>query len=452
MTAQKAGLMAHPARDLAGTLRVPGDKSISHRSLMFSAMTIGESRVEGLLESQDVLATADAMRAFGATIDTDAHGIWHIHGVGIGGFLEPQDEIDYGNAGTGVRLALGLAAHGDFVTRFTGDASLRSRPMGRVLDPLRLMGLEVLESVNDRLPLAVRGPTRPAPMRYEVPMPSAQVKSAVLLAGLNAPGETTVVERVFTRDHTEKMLAGFGADLTVDTAADGTRTIVLQGQPEFKPQSLLVPGDPSSAGFPMVAALIVPGSDITIEGVLMNVSRTGLITTLLEMGADIVIHNERQSGGEAIADLQVRASVLKGVVVPAGRAASMIDEYPVLAVAAAFASGETHMEGLAELRVKECDRLAATAFGLKVNGVACVEGKETLTVTGTGGAVTGGGIVPTHLDHRIAMAFLVMGLGSKQGVAVDDAGHIATSFPTFQTFMAELGADITPFDADARVA
>ena len=425
MTAQKAGLMAHPARDLAGALRVPGDKSISHRSLMFSAMTIGESRVEGLLESQDVLATADAMRAFGATIDKDADGIWHVHGVGIGGFLEPQNEIDYGNAGTGVRLALGLATHGDFVTRFTGDASLRSRPMGRVLDPLRLMGLEVLESENDRLPLAVRGPSRPAPMRYEVPMPSAQVKSAILLAGLNAPGETTIIERVFTRDHTEKMLAGFGADLSVDMAADGTRTIVLQGQPEFKPQSLLVPGDPSSAGFPMVAALIVPGSDITIEGVLMNVSRTGLITTLLEMGADIVIHNERQSGGEAIADLQVRASALKGVVVPAARAASMIDEYPVL---------------------------AATAFGLKVNGVACVEGKETLTVTGTGGTVTGGGIVPTHLDHRIAMAFLVMGLGSKQGVAVDDAGHIATSFPTFRTFMAKLGADITPFDADARVA
>lgn len=447
MTAHKAGLMAQPARNLSGNLRVPGDKSISHRSLMFSAMAVGESRVEGLLESDDVLATANAMRAFGATIDKDGDSIWHIHGVGIGGFLEPEEMIDYGNAGTGVRLALGLAAHGDFVTRFTGDASLRSRPMGRVLDPLRLMGLEVLESNDDRLPLAVRGPARPAPMRYETPVPSAQVKSAVLLAGLNAPGETTIVERVFTRDHTEKMLVGFGADLTVDTANDGTRTIVLMGQPDFKPQSIIVPGDPSSAGFPMVAALIVPGSDVTIQGVLMNESRTGLIKTLLEMGADIAIQNERESGGEAIADLHVKASELKGVTVPEARAASMIDEYPVLAVAAAFAVGDTHMEGLAELRVKECDRLSATAFGLKANGVTCVEGKDTLTVTG--GVVPGGGTVPTHMDHRIAMAFLVMGLGSQKGVAVDDAGHIATSFPTFTRFMADLGAEITPFDADA---
>lgn len=447
MSSHKSGLKAHPARNLKGKLRVPGDKSISHRSLMFSAMAVGKSRVEGLLESEDVLATANAMRAYGATIDRDDDGIWHIQGVGIGGFLEPTDVIDYGNAGTGVRLAMGLATHGDFVTRFTGDASLCSRPMGRVLDPLKLMGLEVLESDGDRLPLAVRGPRQPVPMRYEVPMPSAQVKSAVLLAGLNAPGETIVVEKVFTRDHTEKMLVGFGAELNIETAADGTRTITLTGQPEFKPQSLLVPGDPSSTGFPMVAALIVPDSDVTIEGVLMNASRTGLITTLLEMGADITIQNERESGGEAIADLRICSSELKGVTVPEDRAASMIDEYPVLAVAAAFAQGDTHMEGLAELRVKECDRLSATAFGLKVNGVACIEGKDTLTVTG--GKVPGGGVVPTHLDHRIAMAFLVMGLASENGVAVDDAGHIATSFPTFHSFMSELGAEIVPFDPNA---
>ncbi len=434
------GLKALPASGLTGQVKVPGDKSISHRAIMFSALAVGESKVEGLLESGDILSTIGAMRSYGASVEKDSGGIWHIHGVGIGNFQEPEDTIDYGNAGTGVRLAMGLAAHSDITTTFTGDASLRSRPMNRVLDPLQMMGLEVIDGKDGRLPLTVRGPQVPRPMRYEVPMPSAQVKSAVLLAGLGAPGETTAIERVFTRDHTEKMLVGYGAELDIQTAQDGIRTITLIGQPNLKPQDILVPSDPSSSAFPIVAALIVPGSEVLINGVLMNPSRTGLITTLLEMGADIEIQNQRQSGGEDIADLLVKHSELRGVSVPGSRAASMIDEYPVLAVAAAFAKGTTHLEELGELRVKECDRLAATAFGLKANGVECEEGKDWLTIKG--GAVKGGGLVPTHMDHRIAMAFLVMGLAAQNPVRVDDAQHIATSFPNFQPFMAELGAEI----------
>lgn len=445
---QPTPLTSRKAKALSGTVSVPGDKSISHRALMFATMAVGQSRITGLLEGADILSTADAMRAYGANIAKQADGTWTVHGVGLGSFLEPEGVIDYGNAGTGVRLAMGLAAHGGFVSRFTGDASLRSRPMGRVLNPLRQMGLKVLEGVDDKLPITVQGPDLPAPIRYETPVPSAQVKSAVLLAGLNAPGETVVVEKVFTRDHTEKMLTGFGAELDVQTAADGTRTITLQGQPSFTPQDVLVPGDPSSTGFPLVAALIIPDSDITIEGVLMNESRTGLLLTLQEMGGDIAIVNERLSGGEAIADLRVKSSALKGVTVSEERAASMIDEYPVLAIAAAFAEGTTHMEGLAELRVKECDRLAVTAHGLKANGVACVEGKDTLTVTGMAN-VPGGGTVPTHLDHRIGMSFLVMGAASDNPVSIDDAGHIGTSFPGFADFMNGLGADIRPAQDEA---
>lgn len=440
MSESKVGLKALPSSGLNGHVKVPGDKSISHRAIMFSALAVGKSQVEGLLESGDILSTIDAMRAYGASVEKGSDGTWHIHGVGIGNFQTPENIIDYGNAGTGVRLALGLAAHSEITSRFTGDASLCSRPMGRVLDPLGMMGLEILESQNGRLPLTVRGPSVARPMRYEVPMPSAQVKSAVLLAGLGAPGETTVVERVFTRDHTEKMLVGYGAELNVATAEDGTRTITLIGQPKLNPQNILVPSDPSSSAFPIVGALIVPNSELLIAGVLMNPSRTGLITTLLEMGADIEIQNQRQSGGEDIADLLVKHSELRGVTVPGARAASMIDEYPVLAVAAAFAKGKTHLEDLGELRVKECDRLAATAFGLKANGVECEEGKDWLTITG--GPVKGGGLVPTHLDHRIAMAFLVMGLAAENPVSVDDAQHIATSFPNFQDFMSDLGGEI----------
>lgn len=423
---------------LSGRLRVPGDKSISHRALMLGAAALGETRISGLLESDDVIATADAMRALGARVVRDGAGAWRVDGVGVGGFLEPTVPLDFGNAGTGSRLCMGLVAGSRIACTFTGDRSLSSRPMGRILDPLREMGVQVIARSGDRLPLTLKGPDMVLPLEYRVPVPSAQVKSAVLLAGLGSPGVTTVVEPVMTRDHTEKMLQGFGADLTVETRGDGVRVIRLQGQPKLAGQAVDVPGDPSSAAFPLVAALIVPGSDITIENVLLNKTRTGLIETLLEMGADIEILNERKTGGETVGDLRARHSRLRGVVVPASRAPFMIDEYPVLAVAASFAQGTTAMNGLAELRVKECDRLAVTARGLAANGVSCVEGEETLTVTG--GRVPGGGTVAVHMDHRIAMSFLAMGLASENPVSVDDTAHIATSFPDFATLMEGLGA------------
>ncbi|GGA42296.1 3-phosphoshikimate 1-carboxyvinyltransferase [Pelagibacterium lentulum] len=423
---------------LTGTIRVPGDKSISHRAMMFGAMARGRTIVTGLLEGEDVLATGRAMQALGATVKKKGEQ-WEIDGLGVGGFLEPQTDLDFGNAGTGVRLTMGLVGAYRFVTRFVGDASLTARPMGRVLDPLRAIGVEVVEHDNNRLPIALRGPETPVPIDYRVPMASAQVKSCILLAGLTIPGETRVVEPIMTRDHTEKMLAGFGADIDIKTDSDGVRTICVQGLPDLKGQTLIVPGDPSSAGFPIVAALIVPGSDVTIENVLMNPTRTGLIETLIEMGGDITIENRRVSGGEDIADLRVKHSALKGVVVPAERAPSMIDEYPVLAVAAGFAQGRTEMPGIEELRVKESDRLAAVARGLEANGVACEEGDDYLIVDGKGG-VKGGGMVKTHLDHRIAMSFLVMGMASEKPVSVDDDQMIATSFPSFKSDFARLGA------------
>ncbi len=422
---------------LSGDVDLPGDKSISHRSLMFGAMTIGQTTIKGLLEGEDVLATAGAMRTLGATIERDKD-IWRVSGLGTGGLLEPEQVIDYGNAGTGVRLALGIAAAHPFATTFTGDASLSGRPMGRVLDPLREMGADVIARSGDRLPLTVRGANPMAPIRYRVPVASAQVKSAVLLAGLNIEGVTTVIEPVATRDHTERMLKGFGAQIESRTDARGVTEIQLTGMPDLKPQNITVPGDPSSAAFLIVAALIVPGSQITIRNHLLNPARIGLIVTLQEMGADLTIDNERVSGGEPIGDVKVRASELKGVIVPANRAPSMIDEYPVLAVAASFAEGETVMNGLHELRVKESDRLAAVAFGLKANGVTCREGKDTLAVTG--GRVHGGGLVPTHLDHRIAMSFLIMGLASDNPVTIDDAAVMATSFPGFRQLLQRLGA------------
>ena len=426
---------------LKGIIRVPGDKSISHRSLMFGALAIGETTIKGLLESDDVIATADAMRALGARVLRGDDGIWRVNGVGVGGFLEPAKPLDFGNAGTGSRLCMGLVAGSGISCTFIGDASLSSRPMGRILNPLREMGIQVSANSGDTLPLTVSGPDMVLPIEYRVPMPSAQVKSAVLLAGLGAPGITTVIEPVMTRDHTEKMLQGFGADLTVETAKDGTRTIRLQGQPKMTPQNIDVPGDPSSSAFPLVAALIVPDSDVTIENMLLNKTRTGLIETLLEMGANIEILNKRENGGEEIADVRVHYSALKGVDVPAERAPFMIDEYPVLAVAASFAEGTTVMNGLEELRVKECDRLAVTAEGLKANGVSCIEGEDTLTVTG--GPVKGGGQVAVHMDHRIAMSFLVMGLASQEPVSVDDTTHIATSFPSFVSLMGDLGARLS---------
>ncbi|MEP9374422.1 3-phosphoshikimate 1-carboxyvinyltransferase [Mesorhizobium sp. KR1-2] len=435
---------------LSGTVRMPGDKSISHRSFMFGGLASGETRITGLLEGEDVLRTGEAMKAMGAKIEKRGDE-WIIQGTGNGCLLEPTAPLDFGNAGTGSRLTMGLVGTYDMETTFIGDASLSGRPMGRVLNPLREMGVQVLNAApGDRMPLTLRGPKVAAPISYRVPMASAQVKSAVLLAGLNTPGITTVIEPVMTRDHTEKMLKGFGANLEVETDKDGVRHIRIEGQGKLSGQTIAVPGDPSSAGFALVAALIVPGSDIVIENVLMNPTRTGLITTLLEMGARIELLYQRNAGGEDVADLRVRASELKGVTVPADRAPSMIDEYPVLAVAAAFAEGETVMQGLEELRVKESDRLAAVARGLEANGVDCTEGEATLAVRGKpGGKGLGGGTVRTHLDHRIAMSFLVLGLASEKPVTVDDQTMIATSFPEFMGLMTGMGAKIEVLEPTA---
>jgi len=438
--------VARSAAALKGAVRIPGDKSISHRAFMLGGLASGETRITGLLEGDDVLATGSAMRAMGAGI-SKVGDEWIVRGTGNGCLLEPEDELDFGNSGTGVRLAMGLAGTYEMRTRFTGDASLVKRPMGRVLDPLRRMGVQVEASPGERLPLTLHGPRTANPVTYRVPVASAQVKSAVLFAGLNAPGITTVIEPVMTRDHTEKMLRSFGAEIEIEIDAVGTRQIAILGQGELTGHPVAVPGDPSSAAFPLVAALIVPGSDVTIENVLMNPTRTGLIETLLEMGAVIEIMKERQSGGEAIADLRVRSSDLKGVTVPADRAPSMIDEYPVLAVAASFAAGETMMAGIEELRVKESDRLDAVARALEVNGVDCSEGRDWLSVRGHPGgkglgAMTREAVVGTRLDHRIAMSFLVFGLAAEHGARIDDATMIATSFPNFMELMIGLGAEM----------
>lgn len=435
-------MVSNRCNALKGEAHIPGDKSISHRSFMFGALASGMTRIRGLLEGEDVLNTGKAFAAMGAKIKREGDE-WIIHGTGNGALLQPHQPLDFGNAGTGARLTMGLVGTYDMRVDFIGDASLSRRPMGRVLDPLRLMGVRVEASQGDKLPLTLIGPKTANPISYSVPMPSAQVKSAVLLAGLNAPGVTTVIEPVMTRDHTEKMLRGFGADIEVEIGKNGERIIRLQGQGELLGQNIKVPGDPSSAAFPIVAALIVPDSDIIIRNVLMNPTRTGLITTLLEMGADIQLLNERQTGGEDVADLHVRSSDLCGVNVPKERAPSMIDEYPVLAIAAAFAEGRTTMTGLEELRVKESDRLAAVAAGLKANHVWCEEGEDYLIVEGVrDGKGLGGGSVVTHLDHRIAMSFLIMGCAAQYGVKIDDSTMIATSFPEFITLMTNLGANM----------
>lgn len=425
---------------LKGRVRAPGDKSISHRAMIFGLLTVGETRVEGLLEGADVLATAEACRKLGATITRVGEGSWRVHGVGVGGLKTPDSVLDFGNAGTGSRLMMGVVAGHAVTATFDGDASLRKRPMMRVLTPLLKMGAEIVSSAEGgRLPLTLRGAADPVPVVYETPVASAQVKSAVLLAGINAPGVTTVIEAEATRDHTERMLTHFGAQVTVTPHGSHGRRIDLVGRPELKPNAVMVPSDPSSAAFPIVAALITPGSDVIVEGVMMNPLRTGLITTLLEMGADITELDRRTEGGETVADLRVRHSSLKGVSVPPERAPSMIDEYPVLAIAAAYASGTTRMNGLHELRVKESDRLAAVAAGLAVNGVSHVIEGDDLIVEG-GPGVAGGGLVATHMDHRIAMAFLVMGLATDKPVTVDDTSFIATSFPVFIPMMRGLGA------------
>lgn len=427
---------------LRGRLRVPGDKSISHRSMIFGLLAIGETRIEGLLEGDDVLRTAKACELLGAGITHDGPGAWRVRGVGIGGLREPTEVLDFGNAGTGSRLMMGVAGSHPITSTFDGDASLRSRPMRRILDPLEKMGVTVVsQAEGGRVPLTLRGPRETIPVTYETPAASAQIKSAVLLAGLNSPGKTTVIEREATRDHTERMMRLFGAEVLVAPHGTDGRSITLTGQPTLRGCSVIVPSDPSSAAFPLVAALIVPGSDIILEAVMMNPLRIGLIDTLLEMGADIQRLNEREEGGETVADLRVRHSRLRGVSVPAVRAPAMIDEYPILAVAASFAEGTTRMNGLHELRVKESDRLAAVADGLALAGVAYTIEGDDLLVEGSA-TVRGGGPVRTHLDHRIAMAFLVMGLATEEPMQIDDSTMIATSFPTFLPMMRDLGAEI----------
>jgi len=435
-------LAARRGSALTGRLRAPGDKSISHRALILGAMTVGETRITGLLEGDDVIRTGKAMQALGATVTRTGEGAWSVRGVGVGGFAQPQAPLDFGNSGTGCRLVLGAVAGCPVEAVFDGDASLRKRPMRRVLDPLQRIGARVVDvAEGDRLPLILRGATDPIPIEYESPVASAQLKSAVLLAALAAPGATTVIETQASRDHTEKMLRQFGADIKSTVHDEHGRRIVLKGQPELQPATVSVPADPSSAAFAMVGALIVPGSEVVLENVMMNPLRTGLFTTLKEMGASIETL-ETRSDGEEIADLRVRFSALKAVDVPATRAPAMIDEYIVLAVAAAFAEGDTRMRGLHELRVKESDRLAATADLLRVNGVEAEIDGDDLIVRGKGG-VPGGGLVATHMDHRLAMSALMMGLASDQPVRVDDTSFIATSFPGFVETMRALGADLS---------
>ena len=427
---------------MTGTCTVPGDKSISHRALMFGALAVGETRIGGLLEGEDVAATAAALRALGATIERAEDGDWRVQGVGVGGLAEPDAPLDLGNSGTAVRLLAGICASHGFTTFMTGDASLRRRPMGRIIDPLERMGARFEARSGGRLPFALIGARDPLPIEYRLPMPSAQVKSAVLLAGLNAPGETRVIEAAPSRDHTERLLRRFGALVGVEADADGGNVIAVTGYPELQPCVLTVPGDPSAAAFPLAAALIVPGSDIVIRKVGVNPGRVGLIATLREMGANIEMGPRREVGGEPLADIAVRAGPLRGVEVPAARAPSMIDEYPILSVVAACAEGTTRLKGLAELRVKESDRLGATAAALRAAGVTVTERDDGLDIDGRGGPPQGGGLVATHLDHRIAMAFLVLGMASEKQMSVDDGSMIATSYPGFVADMNRLGASI----------
>ena len=422
---------------LRGTIAVPGDKSISHRSLILGALAVGETRVTGLLEGEDVLATAAAMRAMGADIERTGDGEWRIHGVGVGGLLHPDAALDCGNSGTSARLLMGLVASHGITATFTGDASLSKRPMGRVIEPLSQMGAGFTPSPGGRMPLMLEGAHPAVPITYRLPVASAQVKSAVLLAGLNTPGITTVIEPVPTRDHSERMLRGFGAQIEVGEE-DGERVIRLTGQPELQPQDIVVPGDPSSAAFFMVAATLVEGSDLTIRNVGMNPTRAGLVGVLRAMGADIEELDPREVGGEPVADLRVRHATLKGIEVDPALAPSMIDEFPVLFVAAALAQGTTVTRGLEELRVKESDRLATMAAALETVGARVEESEDGLTIHGTDGEALRGSAnarVKTHLDHRIAMSMAVAGLASRDGVEVDDVAPIATSFPRFESML-----------------
>lgn len=407
---------------------------------MFSALAVGRSRVEGLLEGEDVLSTAAALRAMGAEIERDSNGIWHIDGVGVGGLLQPETALDMGNSGTSTRLLMGLLASHDLTATFIGDASLSKRPMGRVIEPLSLMGAEFTSSPGGRLPLTMRGMVPAVPIEYRLPVASAQVKSAILLAGLNTPGITRVIEPEATRDHSERMLKGFGAELTVEKDAAGARIISLRGEAELKPQQIVVPGDPSSAAFPIVAALLVPGSDVTITGVGINDTRIGLVKLLKAMGGNIALLNVRDAGGEAVADIHVRASVLSAVENDPAEVPSMVDEFPIAFIAAALAKGRSVFRGLEELRVKESDRIAVMAAGLRKIGAIVEETDDGLIIEGTGGEpLEGGGPIATHLDHRIAMSFAVAGLASYQGVTIDDMRPVATSFPGFMDLVRNLG-------------
>lgn len=433
------------ASPLKGAIAIPGDKSISHRSLMLSALAVGESRVTGLLEGHDVLATAAAMRAMGAAIERADTGEWVIDGVGVGGLLQPRAALDMGNSGTSTRLLMGLVASHPITVTFTGDASLSGRPMGRVIGPLSQMGADISATPgangSGTLPLMVRGLAPAIPLSYRLPMASAQVKSAILLAGLNTPGITEVIEPVPTRDHSERMLRGFGADLTVETGRDGARLIRIRGEAELQPQTIVVPGDPSSAAFFIVAALIVPGSDVTIANVGLNPTRAGLIDVLRAMGGAIELIDAREVGGEPVADLRVRHSALKGIDVDPAVAPSMIDEFPILFIAAALAEGRTVTAGLDELRVKESDRLAVMAAGLQAIGARVEESADGLIIDGTGGdPLAGGATIAGHLDHRICMSFAIAGLVSKAPVTIDDMTPVGTSFPNFEALLAELAA------------
>jgi len=431
-------LSARRSGPLRGKAQVPGDKSISHRSLILGALAVGETRISGLLEAEDVLNTAKVVRQFGATVTRDGGGLWRVWGMGVGGWGQPEQDLDFGNSGTGSRLVMGAMATTPITAVFTGDASLRSRPMKRVLEPLEKFGATWEAADGGRMPVTLHGTDRPICIDYDVKVASAQVKSALLLAALNAPGRTRITQSSLTRDHTEKMLRAFGADISVEPLKIG-EAIHLLGEVELKPCAIEVPRDPSSAAFPLVAALIVPDSEVSIPDVLLNARRIGLIDTLKEMGADIEIRNAHESGGEKIGDLLVKYSPLTGVEVPPERAPAMIDEYPILAIAAAFAEGCTTMRGLEELRVKESDRLSAIVNGLRENGVTVEESEDGMVVEG--GDVPGGGRVTTHMDHRIAMSFLVMGLASEKPISVDDVSMIATSFPEFENLMRALGAD-----------
>jgi 3-phosphoshikimate 1-carboxyvinyltransferase len=426
---------------LAGRITVPGDKSISHRAVMLSALAVGQSVIEGLLEGEDVLATAAAMRAMGASVERDEFGVWTIHGVGVGGLLQPEQALDMGNSGTSTRLLMGLVASHPITATFIGDASLSRRPMARVIDPLARMGAAFEASPGGRLPLMLTGACPAVPISYRLPVASAQVKSAVLLAGLNTPGLTRVIEPVATRDHSERMLAGFGAEVVIGEE-NGARVIDLRGEAELRPQQITVPGDPSSAAFPLVAALLVPGSSVMIDNVGINPTRSGLLTVLRAMGADLTLDNLRDVGGEPVADVTARHSPLAAIDVPVELAPSMIDEFPILFVAAALASGRTVARGLEELRVKESDRLAVMAAGLRACGAVVEELEDGLAITGTGGdPLPGGATVASHLDHRIAMSFAVAGLAARNEVVIDDFRPVATSFPGFVALMTGLGAE-----------